>query len=366
MAKAKQLPSGNWNVLANATINGQYVRKSFTAPTAKKAEQAAEQWQQHIKMIGSDFTRMTVKEAMLFYIESNENKLSPSTVKEYARIAQNDMQDIIDKPLYMLNVPIIDKSINTSLKTLSPKTIKNRYGFLQRILAVYYPEFVWAVTYPPQVKKQKKMYSNEYISKMLKAIKGSDFELEIYLGLLSMRESEICALKWSDISLTEKRLNVCRKKVQNKNLQYIIVENNKTYHSARDIYLPDYVCKLIQERKEKSHSEFVTDVSPHSFWDRFQYILKTNSLEPISFHSLRHIYSSVSSSLGIDAEIRMANGGWSSERVMDGNYRHRITESQLEANKKMNDYFNQVAGNSQTISQTRFRKRLKLARFGNF
>lgn len=369
MAKAKQLPSGNWRVQAKATVNGQVLRRSFTSSTAKSAERSAEEWQSHLRFIGSDFTKMTVKEAILFYVETNENKLSPTTVREYLRIADRDMQDIINKPLYSISCPLIDASINKALERLSPKTIKNRYGLLQRVLSVYHPSFIWAVHYPQRSKPKKKMYSNEYISQILQAAKNSNFELEIYLGLLSMRESEICGLKWEDVSLPQKMLTICRKKVRNKKGEYVIVENNKTYDSSRDIYLPDYVCHLLEERKEHQQGEFVTNISPHSFWDKLKYILESQGIEPTSFHSLRHMYSSVSSSLGIDAQIRMQNGGWSSEKIMDGNYRHAISESQIDANKKMNDYINNAANIDQkrhTKWHTGSRKRLKIVRFASF
>ena len=100
MAKAKQLPSGTWRVQARATINGESMIRSFTAPTAKEAEAEAEKWQKHCRIIGSDYTRMTVSEAIINYIEINQHRLSPSTIMGYNIILKNNMQDIIDKPLY--------------------------------------------------------------------------------------------------------------------------------------------------------------------------------------------------------------------------------------------------------------------------
>lgn len=363
MATAKELPSGSWRVQASVTINGQVLRRSFTNISKRKAVKDAEEWQTKIKMIGSDFTRMTVKEAIKFYIETNNQKLSPSTIKEYDRISEKDMQDLINKPLYSLTCPMIQNSMNTSLVTLSPKTVKNRYGLLRRILNVYHPTFIWNIEYPKQKKKIKRTYSNEYIGQILNAIKGNPFELEIYLGILSMRESEIGGAKFEDVNYTEKTLHICRAKLLNKDKEYVIVDFTKTFDSDRIIYLPDYVCHLIEERQKHSKSKFITEVPTHAFWDRLNYILKKNNIESLSFHELRHIYSSVSSSLGIDAQIRMQNGGWSSEKIMDGNYRHAISEAQLEANKKMNDYINKTA-KLHTKFHTKSRKRLKLVRYG--
>lgn len=340
MAKAKQLPSGNWRVLAHATVDGKGVNQSFTAPTKSEAERKAEEWQKHCKMVGNDSTSMTVKEAMLSYIEIYGKDLSPSTVREYTRIAnsETDMPDLKNRRLCNLTCPIIKMSMNKC--SLSPKTIKNRYGFLQRILTVFYPEFVWAVDYPKIKRKKKPAYSVEFIRAVLGAVKDSRIEVEVYLGLLSMRASEIAGLMWSDIDFENKRLEISRVKVINSDGLYVIKAHGKTDLSARTIYLPDKVIELLFDKKEKSTDEFVSDVNPNQLWLKFNRRLKSCGLPPTAFHELRHIYSSLSASMGIDTTIRMANGGWSNEYIMDGTYRHPMSEKQIEANQKINNFFN--------------------------
>ena len=75
MAKAKKLPSGNWRVRASTTINGEKIMRSFTDKTSNGAENQAREWQEHCKMIGSDFTKMRVKEAIKFYVQINHNNI---------------------------------------------------------------------------------------------------------------------------------------------------------------------------------------------------------------------------------------------------------------------------------------------------
>lgn len=365
MAKATRLPSGNYRVQATVVVDGEKIKRSFTAPTAREAENEAYIWQQHCRMIGQDSTRMTVKEAMERYIEINESDLSPSTVREYTRIVEKDMQDIINKPLYSLTCPIIKESMN-KVSHLSTKTLKNRYGFLKTVLTTYHPDFVWAVTYPKpkKKKKQKKMFSNEQIKQIFKALKGTEFECEAYLGMLSLRASEIAGLKWSEIDLKNKRINICAAKVLNKDNQIEEKDETKTYDSTRTVYLPDYVCEILAIRRSKSKGEYFTSIAPNRFWAHFNRILKRNKIEPMPFHDLRHIYSSVSSSLGIDTQIRMLNGGWSNEHIMNGTYRHPMTEAQKDANEKMNSYVNTIAEVTTKVT-TQNKKRLKLARFND-
>lgn len=366
MAKAKKLPSGNWRVQASVVVNGQNYRRSFTADTAKRAERAADEWRTHLKMIGEDNTKMTVKEAMEDYCTINQSRLSPTTHAGYKKIIRIGMPDLIDKPLYKLTCPMIQASISEAQKTLTAKTICNRYSFLRTILSIYYPSFVWSVKFPKIKKKKKRVYSDSYIQQIFKALKDNDIELEAYLGILSMRASEIGGLKKTDIDLENKCLEVQHTKLQDYENNYLIVDSTKTELSERTIYLPDYVCYLIEQRIKNTNSEFISTINPSNYCKRLQRVLEKNNIEKTTFQQLRHIYSSISSRLGIDAEIRKANGGWSSEIIMDGNYRHPMSEAQEDANKKINKYVAQLSDYKiHTKMHTKNRKRLKLVHFND-
>ena len=158
------------------------------------------------------------------------------------------------------------------------------------------------------------------------------------------------------------------------NNNHIIQERTKTTESERVIYLPSYVLKLLKERKNQNNSDFVSTASISHYRERLQRILKKSNVEPCSFHELRHIYSTLTSSLGIDSAIRMANGGWTNEKIMDGNYRHILSDSQIEANNKLDNYINDVnpqpesKENKNTVTTkvtTQKHRRLKLVRFMN-
>lgn len=343
MAKATKLPSGNWRVQARATISGKSVKRSFTASTEKEAVRMADEWQQRSKLIGSDYTLLTVKEAMQLYIEINESRLSPSTVVGYDVIVRNGMPLIMNTQLCKLTNPIIQGSVTEDQKKISLKTIKNRYGFLKTILNYFYKDFIWDVKYSRAKKTRKREYSVEYIKQICDAVKGSDFELETYLGMLSLRASEIGGLMWNDIDYCKKTIDISRAKLKNKSKLWVVEDDTKTYDSARTVYIPDYVCELLKKRSQESVSEYVSKHNPSNYWKLLNRKLEKHNVERVGFHQLRHIYSSVSASLGIDAQIRMLNGGWSSEKIMDGTYRHPMTKEQKKANKKMNKFVNSVS-----------------------
>lgn len=345
MATAKKLPSGNWRIREKKTINGKQMVKSFTAPTKREAEFLGAQW---LMKQEEDKTSLTVKDAILKYIDEfgSHDNLSPSTINEYNRIAKsklkNDLADLKDEDIYKLTKQQIKQSMIQC--PLSPKTIKNRYGLLQRVMHVYRSDFVWDIEYPKIRRKRRREYSNQLIFSIMKSVAGTHLELEAYLGFLSMRASEIGGLMWSDVNLDEKYMDISRSKVYSKD-GFVLKDINKTYLSSRRIYLPDKVVELMKERQKNSTDEFVSHIKPNQLWTKLNKILKQSGIEKIAFHDLRHIYSSVSSSLGIDSAVRMENGGWSNEQIMNGVYRHPITEKQIEANEKMNEYVNSIVGN---------------------
>lgn len=373
MATAKKLPSGNYRVQATVMLGGEKIKRSFTAPTAREAENEAYLWQNHCRMIGKDSSQMTFKEAAEDYLEKNK-RLSASTVREYDRIYQNDFSDILNKKLCAINNVMLNRIKDNMEKTLKAKTVTNRMGFAKRIFKVYYPDFIWSVITPPTEKTKKREYSNDYIKQILQAVKGTYFELETYLGFLSMRCSEIGGLKWENVNFEKGILYVTLTKVYGKENAKVVQKRTKTTDSERVIYLPSHVLKLLKERKSRSNSEFVSTISTGKYRYHLQKMLKNANVELCTFHELRHIYSTLTSSLGIDATIRMANGGWSNEKIMDGNYRHTLTDNQIEANTKLNAYINKVNNIPQTKEKdttvttkvtTQNKKRLKLARFMN-
>ena len=341
MAKAYKLPSGNWRVQAKVTIAGKQYAASFTDIDPQKAEKAAKKWQEELKLIGADTSSMTVRQAMQEYINLYKKDLSPSTLREYTRIlnsdSPNDLADLKEKRLNTLNSLIVKQSMNNC--NLSPKTIKNRYSFLQTVLKTYYPQFIWNIKYPKQVRKPKPEYSIEMIRNIQNAVEGSHVELETYLGMLSLRASEIAGLQFPDINYEKQYFDILRVMVIGEGNKKTVKLLAKTDLSCRRIYFPNIVKELLLQRQKTSQSEFVSTIPPNQMWLRFNRRLKMFNLPPLAFHKLRHIYSSLSSYLGINNSVRMENGGWANQEIMDGTYRHTMSEDQKEANAKINEFF---------------------------
>ena len=143
MAKAKKLPSGNWNVQVFVGLdeNGKKIRKSFTAPTRKEAEFLAAEFQARHKEIARDKSAMTLSEGIDKYIEFKGNTLSPSTISGYRIIQRNAFPQIMSIKMNELNIGTIQAAINKEVNQKSPKTIANELSLIKSV-----------VTYSPRLR----------------------------------------------------------------------------------------------------------------------------------------------------------------------------------------------------------------------
>lgn len=88
MATAKKLPSGNWRVRVYDKDSKTY--QSFTAPSKKEAEYAAQEYLNGKKPL----TEKTIGESIDMYIKLKQRQLSPITVEKYENIKKNQLSDI--------------------------------------------------------------------------------------------------------------------------------------------------------------------------------------------------------------------------------------------------------------------------------
>ena len=143
--KAKRLPSGMWRV--QVQVNGQ--RLSITGISKRDAENRAAAVKTGMAET-STAPKMTVGTAIDRYIATNNAIFSPSTVKGYLKIRRNYLQDIMDLQLSALTPEVIQRSVNSMARHLSPKTVRNAYGLLSSVLSVYRPGFKPQIKLPPK------------------------------------------------------------------------------------------------------------------------------------------------------------------------------------------------------------------------
>lgn len=358
MATAKKLPSGNYRVRATKVIDGEKTTKSFTAKTAREAERLADEWQNHIEMIGNDSTSLTVEQAIEEYIEIKSNILSASTIFNYKKYLKLSFNDIKKLPLYKLTNIAIQRSVNSAAENLSTKTLKNRYGLLIATLKIFYPELTVSITYPQKKPKKQYEFTKEYLAEILNAIKDEPIELPALLAMcLSCRASEVAGLKWSDVDFDKRTVTIQRAKLYTAD-GYILQDRTKTTSSTRIVAIPDILFLKLKSVKPIAKSEFVTDIPPNQYWNMLNRALKKHDVKGLSFHQLRHITASIMLNLGIDNKTAQSIGGWSTDVILKSVYQHSFEETRKKASDDLNAYFNNLSG---TKKIKRFKMKRKIS-----
>lgn len=334
MAKAKKLPSGNWRVQASITIDGITYRQSFTDESRGVAELEAKKWQIEIRE-KQNTNNLTLKQAFERYIAAKENTLSPATVREYTRTANNSLKSIMKIKVSQLTREKIQSAINIEAASLSPKSVRNIHGLLSAVLKMFRPDFILNTRLPEKEEYEPNIPTEENIKVLLEDIHGTDLEKAICLAAFGpMRRGEICALDSKDIS--DCKIKVSKSVVMDKNKKWI-TKAPKTKAGYREIEYPQFVIDLFNGCEGK-----LINYNPNSLYNAFSKALKRNNIPHFRFHDLRHYSASILHALGYPDKYILSRGGWKSTNVLNKVYKHALAEKQKDFDTIAINHFNET------------------------
>ena len=330
MPTARKLPSGSWRVrmFSHTDADGKKHYRSFTAPTKREAEHMA-----LTCVKGHKTPALTFGEAIDNYIDARSSVLSPSSIREYRRIRNNQIPGLVNLRLQAVTQEAIQKEINVLSLRLSPKTVRNIHGLISAVLGVYRPEMRLNTDLPKRQAVEYNIPTDEEIATLIKAVTGTAMELPVLLAAFGpLRRGEICALESSDINGTV--VHVCRNMVLDENKHWVY-KAPKSFAGDRFIDFPDFVA----EKWQGKTGRIVPDLNPDDISHRFEHVLKRAGLPHFRFHDLRHYSASIQHALGVPDAYIMQRGGWSNDGVLKNVYRHAMNDRTKEENKRTNDHF---------------------------
>lgn len=327
--RAKKLPSGNWRVRVSIKKDdGKYSTKSFTAPTRKEAEYLATSF---LAGTGSsNDENILIGDAMKSYIDSHRSVASPSTVREWLKMERLYYDDV--KKMRVSDFATADAQafINRLSARLSPKSVRNIYGFLSTVIRYSDDE---KVLRPQLPKKEKPQFHTPTDEEVKALIDSADPELKIAICLASvgtLRRGEICGLSYSDIK--ENFIHVHRVKVQDENKEWVIKEIPKTEDSDRWVELPVEIIDLLG-----SGEGYIMSINPDRITNRFCKLRDRLEIRT-RFHDLRHYSASIMHALGVPDQYIMERGGWRSDTILKQVYRNVLEDKRNAFVDKTNDY----------------------------
>lgn len=175
----------------------------------------------------------------------------------------------------------------------------------------------------------------------------SERSLGILLCLFTgIRIGELCALKWEDISFSEKTVYIHqtmqRIQLLNTDTQKtsVIITAPKSKCSVRMIPLPENLINLIQKNFPDRHGFFLTGetssyVEPRTMQNFFKEIQIQCGISPVNFHALRHTFATRCVELGFDVKSLSEILGHASVNITMNRYVHPSMELKQENMQKL-------------------------------
>ncbi len=175
------------------------------------------------------------------------------------------------------------------------------------------------------------------------------------LGILiclftGIRIGELCALRWSDISLAEQELQISRTMQRLKNINgdttpktYITISDPKSKHSIRKVPIPDIIMNLL--RKAYINEGYLLTgstykyIEPRTMENRFKTILRKCGIKDANFHTLRHSYATRCIEAGVDVKVLSEMLGHANVNITLNRYIHPTMQFKHENVKKLSELF---------------------------
>lgn len=331
--KAEKLPSGRWRVRVYLGIeDGKRKYRSVTGKTKQEALREA-------ALVDPNPTEdMTVEEAVLRYMRIKEPVISPSTLHGYQKIytARIKTHPIRLVKLSRLKAPVVQEWVSWMAREVSPKTVRNNYGFMTAVLTMFAPDLKLASVRLPQRKPAEiHMPTTEDVNAVL-AVSDPVLRVAILLGATAtMRRGEICALTADDVDRVSCRVTISKAMVRTKDGDYVI-KSPKTVSSFRTILVNPELIALLPV------SGRIVPMNTDDLTRAFEKAVKKAGVTPFRFHDLRHYSASMSISSAINAGALsvQGRGGWATDRVMKSVYTHPVDSEQDE--KKIIQFFSKA------------------------
>ena len=348
-----QLPSESWR--AQIYINGQRLGKT------KKSKFEAQKWlRDTLGKIDHGYTghgANTIFEDFLDeWLKSKSNAIKNTTWNLYECVIRNHINPILGK---------------IKLSDISPQKIqtlyiqKERDGVGNRTIRVIYTLLnsslrnavrlgaihtnpTEATTPPKYETPEMQSYSEHEITQLLLAVKGTSLEAIIYLAITTgLRQSELLALKWSDIDWDRNTISVQRQ-LKRKYEYKEYFSSLKTKSGRRTISLGintidklrDHHQQQMNEKKEMGDrwnendlifpSTIGTPTHQRNLLRKFKTLIEESGLREIRFHDLRHTAASLMLNHGISPLIVAKRLGHSKVSITLDTYGHLLPGMQQE------------------------------------
>lgn len=271
--------------------------------------------------------KTTLGEYLIEWLESYAKAKAPSTYAGYKRIADAHVIPALGKIVLSKLQPMhIQKYYTDMLQSgrkdgtggLSNNTVRRHHALIRKALqsAVQWKHITYnpaaLVEVPPAEQPEMHPPTKEQLAKILELARGHrDENLIITTVYTGMREGEILALEWQNVSLGANPVCRIRQTVGYINGKgFVFRPQGKSKKARRDLPLPDIVVaalkkqkKMLAEEKLKAGKDYSTEhnlvfpdalgspMDPSGLGRRFKTLAIKAGAGKSRFHDLRHYYA---------------------------------------------------------------------------
>jgi integrase len=304
----------------------------------------AQQWSQHIQM-----------------------KVKESTYSRYQLMLQSHiLPHLGDIAVEDLSTEIVERYLNDLLINgrrdgkggLSYKTVKDNLCLLKQIMQFAQNNGIDTICKLSSIalkqeKKEKEILSESNMIQLVADMTRNPEPIKIGVILClytGMRIGELCALRWKEIDLTNNILYI--KYTAQRIEDYtgdrspktkLIRTSPKSKSSNRCIPLPDYLTELLRPWAASADTYFLSEtkdrfIEPRRVQIWFKKYLKECGIQNISFHGLRHTFSTISLRSGMDSKTLSELLGHSNVNITLNNYVHSSMDFKRESMNNLIQY----------------------------
>ena len=333
----KETPSG-WRI--QLRINGQSI--PVLADTPKECKRQAALIKAQAQAAGKPVKKcdLTLSQAIDAYIAERSNTLSPSTVRSYRIIQRTRFQSTMPRVLSRISPSEWRGIVNDELGIVSRKTVKNAWAFIKSVLSAQGIDVDNAVKVSqPRKKRDANWLEPDEIKKFVAAAKDDPLCVPMLLALMSMRISEIDALRWENIPPHPEFIRTSGVRIMDEHHHWVTLAEHKTIESDRSVPLLIPELRAAIERDRKPSGKLL-DIHQGTLRSAVERTCARAGVKRVTVHQLRHSFASLSAHLRIPAEISMEIGGWNNDKIMKEIYTH-IARSDIERYKnEMWNFYN--------------------------
>lgn len=259
----------------------------------------------------------TVDKFMAQWLEDKQRSWKPSAYKfneKYARV--HIVPELGHIQLQKLSPMDLQRLYARKLKTLSPTTVHHIHAVIHAALqsAVRWQVIVRNVADfidPPRAEPAKtRPLDIEQVHRLLKDLEG-DEKRPLYVVAVStgMRQGEILALRWNDVNLPKRYINVSGTLQPDG-----VISEPKTAGSRRRIWLSDPALLALKGlERVGSQNERVFPYPAVNVWRHYQKRAKRLDFPSTKFHDLRHTCATLL--LGENTHVKLVSDMLGHSRV---------------------------------------------------